>query len=131
MVSKAIAANRLANLLIGAFSPDLDEDFLKSVGEALAADLDELRRSGRRSKGALLLRTWEIPWVAQELKRLRLTAGKTQKDAARVLSLAESAIIRRETGAVKFKLHEIIPLTRFYGVTDQKLVTKLQQALRK
>lgn len=130
MASKAVVTSNLSKTLIDGL-PELDKDFLKSVANALANDLDSMRQEGVLAKGSLLLRTWDIPWVAQELARLRRAAGRTQKDVAKVLDLSQNAIIRRESGVVSFKLHEVVPLARFYGVTDQALITELQQALRK
>ena len=111
----------------------LPEDYLRSVAGGLLEALEKVeKRGGRlRNNGKLLVNVTvpeDLPWVVQEMKRLRLAAGKTQRDAAARLGKSLSAIMRKEAGVVKFSWTEAVALAEFYGVTDQAELDKIRAA---
>ncbi|WP_101830467.1 helix-turn-helix domain-containing protein [Frankia canadensis] len=56
--------------------------------------------------------------LGAELKRLRLVAGLTMREAAKVLRATESKVSRMENGHVPFKQMDIEDLLDLYGVRD-------------
>lgn len=63
--------------------------------------------------------------LGAELKRLRLAAGLTMKDAARVLRATESKVSRMENGHVPFKQRDIEDLLDLYGMRDAAIRAEL------
>uniref|UniRef100_A0AAU2V9W3 Helix-turn-helix domain-containing protein n=1 Tax=Streptomyces sp. NBC_00003 TaxID=2903608 RepID=A0AAU2V9W3_9ACTN len=60
-----------------------------------------------------------------ELLRLRDAAGKTQQQAAQVISATNSKIVKMERGWVPMRDPDIRALCEFYGVDDPKATSRL------
>jgi transcriptional regulator with XRE-family HTH domain len=65
-----------------------------------------------------------------ELRRLRDTAGLTQRQAAERLEWSLSKLIRIEAGTVGVSVTDLRAMLQFYGVTNQRLVDSLSEAAR-
>ncbi|WP_370967246.1 helix-turn-helix domain-containing protein [Amycolatopsis sp. cg9] len=65
-----------------------------------------------------------------ELRRLRGSAGLTQKEVSTRLEWSLSKVIRIEGGAVGISITDLGALLRLYGVTDQAVVDSLSAAAR-
>jgi transcriptional regulator with XRE-family HTH domain len=60
-----------------------------------------------------------------ELRKARLAAVKTQRDAAEALDWSPSKIIRIENGSVAVTTTDLRALLEYYGVRDRRLVEEL------
>jgi len=56
------------------------------------------------------------PW-SDRLRRLRLTAGVSQVQAARTIGVAPASVAQWESGRTKPTLDRLQPLAALYGVT--------------
>lgn len=65
-----------------------------------------------------------------ELSRLRTAAGKTQLQAAQVISATSTKIVKMESGWVPMRDPDIRVLCEFYGATDAKFVSGLLDLAR-
>ncbi|MFE9117631.1 helix-turn-helix domain-containing protein [Streptomyces sp. NPDC007172] len=65
-----------------------------------------------------------------ELLRLRDSAGKTQQQAAQVISATGTKIVKMERGWVPMRDPDIRVLCEFYGVNDPKSVARLLELAR-
>ncbi|AEN11103.1 MULTISPECIES: helix-turn-helix transcriptional regulator [unclassified Streptomyces] len=81
-------------------------------------------RQGNRSSTVLARR------LGSELLRLRDASGKTQQEAAQVISATNSKIVKMERGWVPMRDPDIRTLCEFYGVDDAKLVGRLLEVAR-
>ncbi|MCM3920658.1 helix-turn-helix domain-containing protein [Frankia sp. AiPs1] len=63
--------------------------------------------------------------LGAELRRLRLAAGLTMKDAAKVLRSTESKVSRMENGHVPFRQMDIEDLLDLYGIKDAAVRAEL------
>ncbi|WP_256332803.1 helix-turn-helix transcriptional regulator [Streptomyces sp. 2131.1] len=60
-----------------------------------------------------------------ELQRLRVAAGKTQREAAEVLSATQTKVVKMESGWVPMRDPDIRALCAFYGVEESRLTAQL------
>ncbi|WP_405912860.1 helix-turn-helix domain-containing protein [Streptomyces sp. NBC_00963] len=65
-----------------------------------------------------------------ELLRLRDASGKTQQQAAQVISATNSKIVKMERGWVPMRDPDIRVLCEFYGQDDQKAISRLLDLAR-
>jgi transcriptional regulator with XRE-family HTH domain len=65
-----------------------------------------------------------------ELRRLRSSAGLTQKEVSTHLEWSLSKVIRIEGGTVGISITDLGALLRLYGVTDQAIIDTLSAAAR-
>lgn len=113
---------------------ELDPDFLQQLSGELVAWLEKLQASGAPSKDViqLRLRVKEIPWLAQELRRLRIEHKMRQSDVAAKMDMSTSSYMRREIGTGKFTFADVLFLLNFvYKTIDPALRAKLEQAARR
>ncbi|MGC4947441.1 helix-turn-helix domain-containing protein [Streptomyces sp. DT224] len=68
--------------------------------------------------------------LGSELLRLRDASGKTQQQAAQVISATNSKIVKMERGWVPMRDPDIRTLCEFYGLTDSKLIGRLLEVAR-
>ncbi|GAA3012813.1 helix-turn-helix domain-containing protein [Streptomyces fulvorobeus] len=68
--------------------------------------------------------------LGSELLRLRDESGKTQQQAAQVISATNSKIVKMERGWVPMRDPDIRTLCEFYGLEDAKLVSRLLEVAR-
>ncbi|MEV5600072.1 helix-turn-helix transcriptional regulator [Streptomyces sp. NPDC052299] len=68
--------------------------------------------------------------LGSELLRLRDASGKTQQQAAQVISATNSKIVKMERGWVPMRDPDIRTLCEFYGLTDAKLIGRLLEVAR-
>lgn len=113
---------------------ELDPEFLRQLSDELVAWLQKLQASGAPSKDVLHLRfrVREVPWLAQELRRLRLEKKLRQREVAAAMGISLSAYVRRENGTNKFTFTNVLFLRdSFYKVTDPVLRAKLEEAAKR
>ncbi|MEU0631725.1 helix-turn-helix transcriptional regulator [Streptomyces sp. NPDC005989] len=65
-----------------------------------------------------------------ELQRLRVSAGKTQREAAEVLSATQTKVVKMESGWVPMRDPDIAALCGAYGVGDPKVLASLMELAR-
>jgi transcriptional regulator with XRE-family HTH domain len=63
--------------------------------------------------------------LGRELLRLRDAAGKTQQQAAAILSATGTKIVKMERGAVPMRDHDVRALCEFYGAGDDVTLQQL------
>ncbi len=68
--------------------------------------------------------------LGSELLRLRDASGKTQQQAAQVISATNSKIVKMERGWVPMRDPDIRTLCDFYGLEDEKAVGRLLEVAR-
>ncbi|UQA35102.1 MULTISPECIES: helix-turn-helix transcriptional regulator [unclassified Streptomyces] len=68
--------------------------------------------------------------LGSELLRLRDASGKTQQQAAQVISATNSKIVKMERGWVPMRDPDIRTLCEFYGFEDEKAVGRLLEIAR-
>jgi hypothetical protein len=68
--------------------------------------------------------------LGAELLRLRDTAGRTQAQAAAVISATNSKVVKMERGWVPMRDPDIRALCEFYGLSDRRAVTRLLELAR-
>ncbi|WEH34646.1 helix-turn-helix transcriptional regulator [Streptomyces sp. AM 4-1-1] len=68
--------------------------------------------------------------LGSELLRLRDTSGKTQQQAAEVISATNSKIVKMERGWVPMRDPDIRTLCEFYGLEDHGAVDRLLEVAR-
>ncbi|MFJ6609840.1 helix-turn-helix domain-containing protein [Streptomyces sp. NPDC091289] len=68
--------------------------------------------------------------LGSELLRLRDASGKTQQQAAQVISATNSKIVKMERGWVPMRDPDIRTLCEFYGLEDSKSVGRLLEVAR-
>ncbi|MDX3850373.1 DUF5753 domain-containing protein [Streptomyces sp. AK02-01A] len=68
--------------------------------------------------------------LGRELLRLRDAAGKTQQQAAQVISATNSKIVKMERGWVPMRDPDIRMMCEFYGMADQKTIGRLLELAR-
>ncbi|CAM5496655.1 helix-turn-helix transcriptional regulator [Streptomyces atroolivaceus] len=68
--------------------------------------------------------------LGSELLRLRDASGKTQQQAAQVISATNSKIVKMERGWVPMRDPDVRTLCEFYGVEDAQLVSSLLEVAR-
>ncbi|MFD7860830.1 helix-turn-helix domain-containing protein [Streptomyces sp. NPDC059783] len=68
--------------------------------------------------------------IGSELLRMRDAAGRTQQQAAQVISATNSKIVKMERGWVPMRDPDIRTLCDFYGVDDEAQVSRLLEVAR-
>lgn len=83
-----------------------------------------MQESGRRANGNRVS-TVLGRRLGGELQRLRVAAGKTQREAAGVLSATQTKVVKMESGWVPMRDPDIRALCDLYGVADDKALAGL------
>ncbi|MFF2958331.1 helix-turn-helix domain-containing protein [Streptomyces sp. NPDC057963] len=86
--------------------------------------MNRTTRQGNRSSTVLGRR------LGSELLRLRDASGKTQQQAAQVISATNSKIVKMEQGWVPMRDPDIRALCEFYGLEDAQIVSRLLEVAR-
>ncbi|MEU5820854.1 helix-turn-helix transcriptional regulator [Streptomyces sp. NPDC047803] len=60
-----------------------------------------------------------------ELQRLRVAAGRTQREAAEVLSATQTKVVKMESGWVPMRDPDIRALCELYGMVDERILVGL------
>lgn len=63
-------------------------------------------------------------YLAQNLKYLRMKAGKQQKELALILKVSKATMAKYESGMVEPNIETIVRMAEYFGVTLDELVLK-------
>lgn len=63
-------------------------------------------------------------YLAQNLKYLRMKAGKQQKELALILKVSKATMAKYESGMVEPNVETIVRMAEYFGVTLDELVLK-------
>ncbi|WP_329027097.1 MULTISPECIES: helix-turn-helix transcriptional regulator [unclassified Streptomyces] len=83
-----------------------------------------MQESGRRASGNRVS-TVLGRRLGGELQRLRVAVGKTQREAAEVLSATQTKIVKMESGCVPVRDPDILALCAFYGADEPRVISQL------